>query len=95
MEDNFFTIEHYKYGIGTAILIKHRRKRPDDLFMCSFKELKGQKLFYCRKDFDEAEEVWWNSDGKPRVIANDSNKDTTLEDTFKALFGGGISPINY
>ena len=94
MEDNFFTIEHYKYGIGTAILIKHRRKRPDDLFMCSFKELKGQKLFYCRKNFDEAEEVWW-SDGKPRIIADDGSPNTTLEDTFKALFGGGSTPINF
>ena len=25
---NKFTVEHYKYGIGTAILIKNRRQRP-------------------------------------------------------------------
>ena len=91
--ENSFTVEHYKYGIGTAILIKHRLKRADDLFMCSFRELKGSKTFYCRKHFDEGEEVWW-SDGKPRKVVHTDKEKDTLEEAFRTLFGGR-QPTNF
>ena len=83
--DNFFTVEHYKYGIGTAILIKNRRKRTDDLFMCSFKGVKS-RYFFCRKHIDEGDEVWW-SDGRPRKDFKRRANKPTLEDAFRSLFG--------
>ena len=93
MSDKFFTVEHHKYGIGTAILIKWRLKRQDDLFMCSFKGLKGSRTFYCRKHFDAGEEVWW-SDGKPRKIVSKRTKQDELEEALKGFFFGGDQPIN-
>ena len=90
--EKYFTVEHYKYGIGTAILIKHRRKRQDDLFMCSFKDLKGQRSFYCRKHFDEGDEVWW-SDGTPRKRRKTKSRQEELEDAIRGFFVGG-QPIN-
>ena len=93
MSDTFFTVEHHAYGIGTAILIKWRLKRKDDLFMCSFKGLKGQRAFYCRKHFDEGEEVWW-SDGTPRKRTKLRSKQEELEEALKGFFFGGDQPIN-
>ena len=90
--DNFFTVEHHAYGIGTAILVKHRLKRKDDLFMCSFKGLKQGRAFYCRKHFDEGEEVWW-SDGIPKKRAKPRSKQDELEEVLKGFFFGG-DPIN-
>ena len=88
-----FTVEHHQYGIGTAILIKHRRPSRDDLFMCSFKGLKGNKrTFYCRKHFDEGEEVWW-SDGTPRKRVATRRKPEDLEEVLRTLFSGG-TPTN-
>tara|TARA_R100000278_G_scaffold44409_1_gene38716 strand:+ start:70 stop:345 length:276 start_codon:yes stop_codon:yes gene_type:complete len=89
---NSFTIEHYKYGIGTAILIKRRRKAPEDLFMCSFKDTK-ERYFFCRKHIDEGDEVWW-SDGKPRKIGNRKKKTPTLDEALRTLFGGD-QPMNF
>ena len=89
--DNIFTIEHHQYGIGTAILTKHRRKPEDDLFMCSFKGLKGVRTFYCRKHFDAAEEVWW-SNGKPKKRVKTRSKQDELEDALRGFFAGG-NPI--
>ena len=83
--NNFFTVEHYKYGIGTAILIKNRRNRPEDLFMCSFKG-KKERYFFCRKHIDEGDEVWW-SDGKTRKTIKRGDKTPTLEDAFRSIFG--------
>ncbi len=91
MSDNIFTVEHSTYGIGTAILIKHRLKSKDDLFMCSFKGLKGSRNFYCRKHFDQGEEVWWY-DGKPRKIVSKRNRQDELEEALKGFFFGG-NPI--
>ena len=93
MSSNFFTVEHHQYGIGTAILIKHRLPNKQDLFMCSFKGLKGSRTFYCRKHFDEGEEVWW-SDGKPRKRVRTRSKQDELEDALKGFFFGGDQPIN-
>ena len=90
--DNSFTVEHIQYGIGTAILTKYRRKSGDDLFMCSFKGLKGQRTFYCRKHFDDGEEVWW-SDGKPRKRRKTVSKQDELEQALRGFFAGG-QPIN-
>ena len=60
MSDNIFTVEHSTYGIGTAILNKTQIKiQRTILFMCSFRGLKGSRNFYCRKHFDQGEEVWW------------------------------------
>ena len=83
--DNFFTVEHYKHGIGTAILIKNRRQRPDDLFMCSFKGTKD-RYFFCRKHIDEGDEVWW-SDGKPKKVIKRKDKTPSLEEAFRSIFG--------
>jgi hypothetical protein len=89
-----FTVEHHQYGIGTAILVKSRRLSKDDLFMCSFKGLKGAKrVFYCRKHFDEGEEVWWY-DGKPRKIKPAPRKNDKLEEVLRNLFTGDDAPIN-
>ena len=90
--DNSFTVEHHQYGIGTAILIKYRRDSKCDLFMCSFKGLKGQRTFYCRKHFDDGEEVWW-SDGKPRKRSRVKSRQDELEEALKGFFAGG-QPIN-
>jgi len=81
---NSFIVEHYKHGIGTAILIKNRRQSPDDLFMCSFKG--SNRMFLCRKHIDEGEEVWW-SNGKPRKTTRRHAKRSSLEDAFHSLFG--------
>jgi len=91
MSDKLFTVEHHKYGIGTAILIKWRHKRSDDLFMCSFKGLKGSRTFYCRKHFDEGEEVWW-SNGTPLKRVKSHSKQDDLEEALKGFFFGG-NPI--
>jgi len=93
MSDNFFTVEHHLYGLGTAILVKHRLKTTDDLFMCSFRGLKGSRTFYCRKHFDLGEEVWW-SDGKPRKRVAKRSKQDELEEALKGFFFGGDEPIN-
>ena len=90
--ENSFTIEHHKYGVGTAILINHRRELKDDLFMCSFRLLKGQSLFYCRKDFDLEEEVW-RSNGKPRKQVKIQSEHSDLEETIRSMFSGR-NPIN-
>ena len=82
---NIFTVEHYKHGIGTAILIKNRRNRPEDLFMCSFKGTED-RFFFCRKHIDEGDEVWW-SDGKPRKTIKRRDKNPSLEDAFRSIFG--------
>tara|TARA_Y100000114_G_C11535664_1_gene220151 strand:- start:5 stop:280 length:276 start_codon:yes stop_codon:yes gene_type:complete len=84
---NIFTVEHYKHGIGTAILIKNRRNRPEDLFMCSFKGTKD-RFFFCRKHIDEGEELWW-SDGKVRKVRKQRKDSPSLEDAFRSLFGSG------
>tara|TARA_R100000152_G_C6643517_1_gene87342 strand:- start:7 stop:303 length:297 start_codon:yes stop_codon:yes gene_type:complete len=94
MSDNFFTVEHHKYGIGTAILVKHRLKSKDDLFMCSFKGLKGSRTFYCRKHFDEGEEVWWYDENKPRKIQPQKSRQEELEEALKGFFFGG-EPQNF
>tara|TARA_B100001094_G_C18183498_1_gene802311 strand:- start:1280 stop:1555 length:276 start_codon:yes stop_codon:yes gene_type:complete len=90
--DNFFTVEHYKHGIGTAILIKNRRQRPDDLFMCSFKG-KKERYFFCRKHIDEGDEVWW-SDGKPKNLIDRRKNKPSLDEALKTLFGGDL-PMNF
>ena len=64
--NNIFSVIHSVYGLGTAILIKHRRKPELDLFMCSFKGLEGKKEFYCRKHIDEGSEVWWDDGRRSR-----------------------------
>lgn len=81
---NSFIVEHYKHGIGTAILIKNRRRSPDDLFMCSFKG--ANRMFLCRKHIDEGEEVWWST-GKIRKVNKRNAKRSNLEDAFRSLFG--------
>ena len=89
---NFFDIEHYKHGKGTAILIKHRLKRKDDLFMCSFgNRLKG-RLFFCRKHIDDGEEIWWD-DGKIRKAVQTKSERKELEEAIRGLFFGGNAPI--
>ena len=92
MSDKLFTVEHHKYGIGTAILIKWRHKRKDDLFMCSFKGLKDQRAFYCRKHFDDGEEVWWD-DGRVRKTVQKRSERDELEEALKGFFFGG-QPTN-
>ena len=92
MSDTFFSVGHETYGKGTAILVKHRHKRCDDLFMCSFKGLKNSRTFYCRKHFDLGEEVWWD-DGKPRKIVSKRSKESELEEALRGFFFGG-QPAN-
>lgn len=82
---NIFTVEHHKYGMGTAILIKNRRRSPDDLFMCTFSGAKS-RYFFCRKHIDEGDELWW-SDGKPRKVIKRASSGSGLEDAFRSLFG--------
>jgi hypothetical protein len=89
--DNFFSIEHYKHGKGTAILIKHRRKTELDLFMCSFGNRMKGRLFFCRKHIDDGEEIWWD-DGKIRKITQAGSKRDELEEALKGLFFGGDAP---
>ena len=89
--DNYFTVEHRTYGIGSALLVKHRRKEKDDLFMCSFKSLKG-KTFYCRKHIDDSEDIWW-SDGKTRKTDRRRSRTSEIEEQVKSFFSGG-QPIN-
>jgi len=84
---NFFSIEHVKFGKGTAILIKNRLKRKDDLFMCSFGNRLEGRLFYCRKHIDEGEEVWWD-DGKVRKVIKVRSKQEELEEALKGFFFG-------
>tara|TARA_R110002074_G_scaffold364363_1_gene537826 strand:+ start:869 stop:1150 length:282 start_codon:yes stop_codon:yes gene_type:complete len=90
---NSFIVEHIDYGIGTAILTKERRDKRLDLFMCSFRGLKKQRTFYCRKHFDAGEEVWW-SDGKPRKAVRRRSKQEELEDALRGFFSSGGQPIN-
>tara|TARA_R110000824_G_scaffold8704_3_gene39356 strand:- start:31 stop:309 length:279 start_codon:yes stop_codon:yes gene_type:complete len=90
--ENSFTVEHVQYGIGTAILVKHRRKSPEDLFMCSFKGLKGSRTFYCRKHFDIGDEVWW-SNGVPKKRTKVRSKADELEEVLKGFFVGS-QPTN-
>ncbi len=92
MSTRIFTIEHIQYGIGTAILTKYRRDSKLDLFMCSFKGLKGQRSFYCRKHFDEGDEVWW-SNGVPKKRTQTRTRRDDLEEQLRAFFSGG-QPIN-
>jgi len=89
---NFYDVEHHKYGKGTAILVKHRLKRDDDLFMCSFKGLKGSRAFYCRKHFDLGDEVWWD-DGKVRKVVQKRSERDQLEEALRGFFFGG-EPTN-
>jgi hypothetical protein len=91
-QETSFTCEHHKYGIGTAILIKHRKDQRLDLFMCSFKGLGKQRTFYCRKHFELEEEIWW-SDGTPRKRVKIPTKSDELEEQLKSFFFGG-NPIN-
>ena len=92
MSNNFFTVEHHQYGIGTAILVKHRHPSKDDLFMCSFKGLKGTRAFYCRKHFDEGDEVWWYDENRPKKTAKKRSKQMDLEEALRGLFFGGDAP---
>ena len=86
MSDTQHTCEHYQHGIGTAILIKYRRKSKDDLFMCSFGKV---RRFYCRKHLLEGEEIWF-SDGKPRKVIKKSNPQKELEEQLRGFFFGGV-----
>jgi hypothetical protein len=90
--ENSFTVEHHEYGIGTAILVSHRRERKDDLFMCSFRLLKDQRLFYCRYHFNLEEEVWL-SNGKPKKQVKRQPEHSDLEETIRNMFSGR-NPIN-
>ena len=86
-------VEHHTYGLGDAVLVKYRKNAPDDLFMCRFDGLGGsQRTFYCRKDFDEGEEVWW-SNGVPRKSKPKRRRSNDLEDQLRSIFGGG-QPTN-
>ena len=85
--DNSFTVEHYKHGIGVAILIKNRKQQSDDLFMCSFKNAKGRH-FFCRKHIDEGEDIWW-SDGKPKKITRRKVDKSSLDNALGGIFGSG------
>mgnify|MGYP003123207365 CR=1 FL=1 len=80
--DNQQTCEHHALGIGTAILIKYRRDRKDDLFMCSFR---GTYHFYCRKHFDLGEEIWFY-DGKPRKKIRRKTRAEELEEQLRDFF---------
>ena len=89
MSDRQKTCEHHQLGIGTAILVKYRRKDKDDLFMCSFR---GTYLFYCRKHFALADEIWF-SDGKPRKRRKGKSRAHELEEQLRNMFSGG-QPVN-
>ena len=84
---NFFSIEHIKYGKGTAILIKHRLNTKDDLFMCSFGNRLDGRLFYCRRHLEEAEEVWFAGTKVVRKTVKRRNTDQ-LEDAIRNIFFG-------
>jgi len=83
-DDKFKTCEHFQYGIGTAILIKHRRKTRDDLFMCSFGKI---KTFYCRKHFDVDGEIWFSDGKKRKITQNVKSRAEEIEDQLRAIFG--------
>ena len=88
---NFFDIEHHKHGKGTAILVKHRLKKQNDLFMCSFGNRLEGRLFFCRKHIDDGDEVWWD-DGKTRRVVHSRSKRDELEEALRGLFFGGDAP---
>jgi hypothetical protein len=88
---NCLSIEHIKYGYGTAILVKHRLKRKDDLFMCSFGDRLEGRLFYCRKHFDEAEEVWIFGT-KTKLNVNRRKNGEQLEQALRNIFFGSEPP---
>ena len=83
---NHYTVEHTTHGRGGAILVKHRPKPKDDLFMCSFTTLKG-KTFYCRKHFDRAGEIWFVNENEPlRKRSKKQSKADELEEQLRQFF---------
>ena len=50
--------KHRIYGVGSAILIKHRRKPPANLYMVEFQAYKDQgKFFFLEREFSAGDDI--------------------------------------
>ena len=67
MTDKQRFIDHVNYGIGYAILTRHRRKPSDDLWMVRF-DNSEDTLWYCTKHFLTQDEVMFISDTKAKEL---------------------------
>ncbi len=73
--DNYRYCEHKIYGVGSAILIKHRRKPDFNLWMVEFQSTKERgKEFYLSRDFISMEEVWIIDEERATALYKEGRK---------------------
>ena len=57
-EETYRYCEHKIYGVGSAQLIKSRKKPQNDLWMVTFQSTgQGEKWFFCTKHFNLKDEI--------------------------------------
>ncbi len=80
-------INHRTYGVGFAILTKHRKNPANDLWMTTFDARDGKSWFLTR-DFTEQDQVAFISAAQAKVLRSRKKKPSTEKRKRVTFFDG-------
>ena len=74
-EERYKYCEHLTYGVGSALLIKPRKKPVDDLWMVTFQSMgQDKRWFFCTKHFYLNDEIEFIDEARATELYKEGRK---------------------